>query len=157
MELCWPAREAEDDRARWLPSSLPDLECERPRLSSVLIRVRVREERPPIIELNDFRPNVPDVRGWLASEVLVAPFVESALDVVRSRPFESACCCCCCFVSTFEEDHLEKRGVVGREEAGEEFSDTELVRELGTWDDGCWETDEDEGRLATEEERERLA
>jgi hypothetical protein len=104
------------------------------------------------MELNDFRPNVADMRGWLASGVW-APFVESALEVVRSRPFESACC----FVSTFEEDHLEKRGVVGREEAGEEVSDTELVRELGTWDDGCWETDEDEGRLATEEERERLA
>jgi hypothetical protein len=29
----------------------------------------------------------------------------------------------------FEEDHLEKRGVVGREEAGEEFSEMELVRD----------------------------
>jgi hypothetical protein len=77
--------------------------------------------------------------------------VESALDVVRSRPFESACC----FVSTLEEDHLEKRGVVGREEVGEEFSDIELVREIGPWR-GCWEADVDEGRLATEEERERL-
>lgn len=103
------------------------------------------------MELNDFLPNVADVRGWLASGVW--PFVESALEVVRSRPFESACC----FVSTFEEDHLEKRGVEGREEAGEEVSDTELVREPGRWDGGCWETDEDEGRLATEEERERLA
>ena len=104
------------------------------------------------MELNDFRPNVPDMRCWLASEVGV-PFVESALEVVRSRPFESACC----FVGAFEEDHLEKRGVVGREETGEEVSDMELVREFGTWDDGCWETDEDEGRLATEEERERSA
>jgi hypothetical protein len=29
----------------------------------------------------------------------------------------------------FEEDHLEKRGVLGLEEAGEEFSEVELVRD----------------------------
>jgi hypothetical protein len=83
------------------------------------------------------------------------PLVESALEVVRSRPFESACC----FVSTFEEDHLENRGVEGREEAGEEVSDIELVREAGALGGGC-EADgdvADEGRLAAEEERERLA
>jgi hypothetical protein len=120
-----PPREAfEDDRARWLLSSL-GFECERPRASSVLVRVRESEERPPIIELKDTRPNVPDVRGWVGSGLGVwPPFVESALDAVRSRPFESACC----FVSTLEEDHLEKRGVVGREEVGEEVSETELVR-----------------------------
>ncbi len=52
----------------------------------------------------------------------VPPLVEEALEDVRSSPFESACC----FVSTFEEDHLEKRGVVGREEAGDEHSDVEV-------------------------------
>jgi hypothetical protein len=35
----------------------------------------------------------------------------------------------------FEEDHLEKRGVVGREEVGEEVSDTELVREEKRWEE----------------------
>jgi hypothetical protein len=77
--------------------------------------------------------------------------VDEAVEDVRSSPFGSACC----FVSTFEEDHLEKRGVVGREEAGEEHSDVEFVREPGTIG-GCWEAGV-EGRLATEEERERLA
>ena len=123
-------------------------------MSSVLIRVRESEERPPIIELNDMRPNVPDARGWVGS-ALGLPLVDSAFDVVRSRPFESACC----FVSTLEEDHLEKRGVVGREEAGEGLSDMELAREPepGTWG-GCWEADVAvEGRLVAEEEREPLA
>ena len=45
---------------------------------------------------------------------------------------------------------------MGREEAGEEVSDTELVRELGTWHGGCWEMDEDKGRPAMEEECRRL-
>ena len=88
------------------------------------------------------------------------PEVESAFEVVRSRPFESACC----LVSTLEEDHLEKRGVVGREEAGEEASDTEFVREAGAWGGsggggggGGWEADVDEGRLAADEETERVA
>jgi hypothetical protein len=115
-----------------------------------LLRERDREERPPIIELRDIRPNEPDERGALVSGVL-PPLVEEAVDDVRSSPFGSACC----FVSTFEEDHLEKRGVVGREEAGEEHSDMEFVREPGTLG-ACWEADV-EGRLATEEERERLA
>jgi hypothetical protein len=152
FESSWPPREAEDDRARWPPSPLLGFECERPRLSSVVIRVREREERPPIIEVNDFRPNVPDGRGWFASGEVWVPFVDSALEVVRSRPFESVCC----FVSTFEVDHLEKRGVVGREETGEEFSEMELAREPGAWG-GCWGMDEVEGRLATEEEWEWLA
>ena len=53
-----------------------------------------------------------------------------------------------------EEVHLERRGVVGREEAGEGLSDMELVRDPGTWG-GCWEADVAvEGRLAAEEERE---
>ena len=78
--------------------------------------------------------------------------VEDALEDVRSSPFESACC----FVSTLEEDHLEKRGVVGREEAGEEHSDWEFVRELGLLV-VCWEAGVEEGRLVTEDERERLA
>ena len=98
------------------------------------------------------RANAPDVRGWLGS-ALGLPLIESALDVVRSRSFESACC----FVSTLEEDHLERRGVVGREEAGEGLSDTESVREAGARG-GCWEADVAvEGRLAAEEEREPLA
>jgi hypothetical protein len=109
----------DDDLARWLSDSLV-FECERPRPSSPLLRERERYERPPIIELSDIRPNEPGV--W------PPPLVEEALEDVRSSPFESACC----FVSTFEEDHLEKRGVVGREEAGDEHSDMEFVRELGT-------------------------
>jgi hypothetical protein len=116
-----------------------------------LLRERERDERPPIIELSDIRPNEPDMRDAPVSGVW-PPLVEEALEDVRSSPFESACC----FVSTFEEDHLEKMGVVGREEAGDEHSDTEVVRELGTLG-VCWEADVDEGRLATEEERERLA
>lgn len=98
------------------------------------------------------RPNDPEVRDAAVSGVW-PPLVEEALEDVRSSPFESACC----FVSTFEEDHLEKRGVVGREEVGDEHSDTEFVRELGTVVGVCWEADVEEGRLATEEERERLA
>jgi hypothetical protein len=141
-------REVDDDRARWLSDPLA-FECERPRPSSPLLRERERDERPPIIELSDIRPNEPDTRDAPVSGV---PLVEEALEDVRSSPFESACC----FVSTFEEDHLEKRGVVGREEAGDEHSDTEFVRELGTLG-GCWEADVEEGRLATEEERERPA
>ena len=86
-----------------------------------------------------------------ASGVL-PPLVEEAIEDVRSSPFESACC----FVSTFEEDHLEKRGVAGREEAGDEHSDMEFVREPGTLGVG-WEAEGEEGRLATEEERERVA
>ena len=116
------------------------------------MRASESEERPPITELNDMRANAPDARDGFGS-ALVVPLVESALDVVRSRPFESVCC----FVSTLEGDHLEKRGVVGREEAGEGLSDMELVRETGTWG-GCWEADVAvEGRLAAEEEREPLA
>lgn len=138
-------READDDRARWLSDSLA-FECERPRPSSPLLRERDRYERPPIIELSDIRPNEPDVRD---APVSGPPLVEEALEDVRSSPFESACC----FVSTFEEDHLEKRGVVGREEAGDEHSDVEFVRELGTLG-VCWEADVEEGRLATEEETE---
>jgi hypothetical protein len=116
-----------------------------------LLRERVRDERPPIIELSDIRPNEPDMRDAPVSEVW-PPLVEEALEDVRSSPFESVCC----FVSTFEEDRLEKSGVVGREEAGDEHSDTEFVRELGTLGVG-WEADVEEGRLATEEERERPA
>lgn len=72
---------------------------------------------------------------------------------MSSRPFESACC----FVSTLEEDRLEKRGVVGREEAGEGLSDTVSVRGAGTWG-GTWEEDVTvEGRLVAEEERAPLA
>jgi hypothetical protein len=59
----------------------------------------------------------------------MAPLVEEVEDVRLS--LEPTCC----FVSTFEEDHLEKskkRGVVGREEAGDEHSDMEFVREPGT-------------------------
>ena len=145
MESSWPVREVEDDRARSAP--LP-FECERPRPSSALLRVREREERPPIIELRDIRPNEPDVRDGATSGVW-PPLVEEAVEEMRSSPFESACC----FVSTFEEDHLEKRGVEGREEAGEELSDMEFVREVGTMG-VCWEADVDEGRLATEEETE---
>jgi hypothetical protein len=99
------------------------------------------------MELNDIRPKEPDEREV---EAATSALIESALEAVRSRPLESACC----FVSTLEEDHLEKRGVVGREEAGEEFSEIELVPE-GTCG-GCW-GDVEEGRLATEEERERSA
>jgi hypothetical protein len=142
-------READDDRARWLSDPLA-FECERPRPSSPLLRESERDERPPIIELSDIRPNEPDTRDAPVSGVW-PPLVEEALEDVRSSPFESACC----FVSTFEEDHLEKRGVVGREEAGDEHSDVEFVRELGTLGVG-WEADV-EGRLATEEESERLA
>jgi hypothetical protein len=138
-------REVDDDRARWLSAPLA-FECGRPRPSSAWLRVREREERPPIIELRDIRPNEPDVRDGATSG---APLVEEAVDDMRSSAFESACC----FVSTLGEDHLEKRGVVGREEAGEEFSDMELVREVGTMG-ACWEADVEEGRLATEEERE---
>jgi hypothetical protein len=111
-----------------------------------LLRESVREERPPIIELKDIRPNEPEVRDAPASGAWT-PLVEEAIEDVRSSPFESACC----FVSTFEEDHLEKRGVVGREEAGEEVSDTEFVREFGTLG-ACWVADVEVGRLATEEE-----
>jgi len=91
------------------------------------------------------------MRDAPASGVL-PPLVEEAIEDVRSSPFESACC----FVSTFEEDHLEKRGVAGREEAGDEHSDMEFVREPGTLGVG-WEAEVEEGRLATEEERERVA
>lgn len=100
------------------------------------------------MELNDIRPKEPDEREVDAA---TSALVESALETIRSRPLESACC----FVSTLEEDHLEKRGVVGREEAGEEFSEIELVVEVGTCG-GCW-GDAEGGRLATEEERERVA
>jgi hypothetical protein len=143
-------READEDRARWLSDPLA-FECVRPRPSSPLLRESVSDERPPIIELSDIRPNEPDTRDAPVSGVW-PPLVEEALEDVRSSPFESACC----FVSTFEEDHLEKRGVVGREEAGDEHSDVEFVREVGTLG-ACWEADVEEGRLATEEERERLA
>jgi hypothetical protein len=145
-ESSWPMREVDEDRARWLSASLA-FACERPRPSSTLLRESVREERPPIIELNDIRPNEPEVRDAPASEAW-PPFIEEVVEEVRSSPFESACC----FVSTFEEDHLEKRGVVGREEAGEELSDMEFVREFETLGGTCWEADVEEGRLATEEE-----
>jgi hypothetical protein len=134
----------DEDRARWLSVSLA-FECERPRPSSTLLRESVRDERPPIIELNDIRPNEAEVRDVPASW---PPFIEEVVEDVRSSPFESVCC----FVSTFEEDHLEKRGVVGREEAGEEVSDMEFVREFGTLGDTCCEADVEVGRLATEEE-----
>ena len=143
-------REVDDDRARWLSEPLA-FECERPRPSSPLLRERDRAERPPIIELSDIRPNDPAVRDGPVSGVW-PPLVEEALEDVRSSPSGSACC----FVSTFDEDHLEKRGVVGREEVGDEHSDMELVRELETLA-VCWEADAEEGRLATEEERERVA
>jgi len=142
-------REVDDERARWLSDPLA-FECERPRPSSPLLRERDKYERPPIIELSDIRPNEPDRRDAPVSGVW-PPLVEEAVEDVRSSPFESACC----FVSTFEEGHLEKRGVEGREEAGEEHSDVEFVRELGALGI-CWEAEE-EGRLATEEERVRLA
>ena len=99
------------------------------------------------MELNDIRPKEPDERE---GEAATSALVESALEAVRSRPLESACC----LVSALDEDHLEKRGVVGREEAGEEFSETELVRDVGT-SGGCW--GDVEGRLATEEESDWVA
>ena len=98
------------------------------------------------MELNDIRLKEPDERE---GEAATSALVESALETIRSRPLESACC----LVSTVEVDHLEKRGVVGREEAGEEFSETELVRDVET-SGGCW--GDVEGRLATEEETERV-
>jgi len=67
----------------------------------MLIWARDSEERPPIIELNDMRPNMLDARCWLGSGLGLL-----ALNVVRLRPLESACC----FVSAEEEDHLEKSG-----------------------------------------------
>jgi hypothetical protein len=112
------------------------------------VRERAREERPPIMELNDIRPKEPDERE---EEAATSALVESVLETARSRPLKSVCC----LVSTVEEDHLEKRGVVGREDAGEEFSETELVWDVET-SGGCW-GDVEEGRLATEEERERVA
>jgi hypothetical protein len=60
VESSWPVREVDDDRARWLSAPLA-FECERPRPSSAWLRVRERDERPPIIELRDIRPNEPDV------------------------------------------------------------------------------------------------
>ena len=99
------------------------------------------------MELNDIRPKEPDEREVDAA---TSALVESAFETVRSRPLESACC----LVSTLEEVRLEKRGVVGREEAGEEFSEIEMP-EAGTCG-GCW-GDAEDGRLATEEERERVA
>jgi hypothetical protein len=145
--LGWEAMD--EDRARWLLSPLV-FECERPRLSSTLLRERERDERPPIIEVKDLRPNEPDIRG-AATSVAFPALVDSDLDDARSRPLESVCC----FVSMFEEDHLEKRGVVGREETGEEFSEVELVRDAGACA-GRWDAGVEEGRLATEEESERL-
>ncbi len=99
------------------------------------------------MELNDIRPKEPDERE---GEAVTSALVESALETVRSRPLESVCG----LVSTLE-DHLERRGVVGRDVAGEEFSEIELVRDIGTFG-GCW-GDVEEGRLATEEDRERVA
>ena len=77
------------------------------------------------MELNDILPKEPDERE---EEAATSALVEEALDAVRSRPLVSVCC----LVSTLEGDHLEKRGVVGREEAGDEFSEIELVPEVGT-------------------------
>ena len=153
VESSWPGREAlEEEWARW-PLSPLAFDCERPRPSSALLREREKDERPPIIEPNDLRPNEPDVRAAAAATSGVGlALVGSDLDGVRSRPLESVCC----FVSTFEEDHLENRGVVGREEVGEEFSEMELERDAGVCM-GCWDADTEEGRLATEEEREWVA
>src|SRR5258708_32277014 len=90
-ESSWSIREADDERARWLSDPLV-FECERPRPSSALLRVRDRDERPPIIELSDMRPNVPDMRDGHVPGGCRA-LVGQDPEHVRVSHFEHAWCC----------------------------------------------------------------
>ena len=143
VEMSWSAGEALEEE--WAHSLVSPFAFERLQLSLVLSQVRGREERPPIMKLNDIHPKEPDEREV---DTATSALVESAFKTVHSRPLESACC----LVSMLEEVHLEKRGVVSQEEAGEEFSKIELVPETRMCG-GFWGDVEDR-RLAMEEESE---
>ena len=81
------------------------------------------------MELKDMRPKEPELREE-RSGTAEGGLRGSVLEAVRSRAAAEFCWSIWLLVSTVGLlDHLVKRGVVGREEAGEDVSETESVRE----------------------------